>query len=99
MRNSILTCLIALLLVASYAHADDGNSTVVGGATNATCLSGSIPFVIASTCPAGFYCPFLPSPPTFCSPTTNCTVLRLKGDYCDAQGTTNHTIYSYFISP
>lgn len=49
---------------------------------NVTCLSGATPFPLAVTCPLGFYCPFN-SPPTYCSPTPECSIMRLTGAFCE----------------
>lgn len=68
------------------------SSLVAGQTVNATCLSGSEPFIIAETCPPGFYCPFLPSPPTFCSPTQECSLDRLANKFCEPQGMNKNTI-------
>lgn len=55
-----------------------------------TCDSGTTPYNVGTTqCPLGYYCPFTAGGTKaveICTPTIDCSVLRLGSKFCDAQG-------------
>lgn len=86
------SCLLFALLVFAWLYAP----AVLAAA--GTCDSGAAPFALGITqCPPGFYCPFADGSTQVesCTPTADCTKLRLSSQFCEPQGTTS--IYRFSL--